>query len=79
MIPGGVRVARQSVQDEDGVAAVGVKLAVGFVGQGNWPQRFAAIQRHRLVLSKGKIFAFNQSNRVIIVHCYCYLPVIDKT
>ncbi len=42
---GGVRVARESVQHQDGVGFGGVQFAISFVGDFDWRQRGAAIER----------------------------------
>ena len=42
---GGVGVAREGVKNQNGVGFGGVQLAVGLVGDGNWGEGSAAIER----------------------------------
>ncbi len=59
-----VRVSRQGMLDQDGVAALGVERAVGFIRQRDRPQCLAAVEGHGLIFGEGEELFLDDAGRV---------------
>ena len=64
VIAGGMGAAAERVADQDGIGAVGVEPAIGFVGQRDRAQRRAALQTEGLIFGKGEGLGRDAANGV---------------
>jgi hypothetical protein len=63
MDTGSVSISCEGVADKDGVAGVGIELAVGFKGDGDWSEPFAAGEMQFMRrLEELAVLGFHQSN-----------------